>query len=145
MSAKGLVTASCLAICGLILFCAPGGAYGERWLEFHAEKWNYKSEKLNKKLQFKNVYYYDADNLLRGKNGDVTVWVKESLANDSYYVRKGAPAQETIYKNIRISCRSKGYEIVSADGGEAEYSESMGDAITPGSCYDQLQSIVCEP
>ena len=144
MNVKGLVTAGFLGISGIMALCAPGRAFCEKWVEFYAEKWNYKSERVNKNLQFRNVYFYDADNLAVGRKGDVTVWVRELAKNDRYYVTKGVPEQETVFKNIRIKCDSKKYEILLGDGSEGEYSESTSENIKPGSCYDKLHSIICK-
>jgi hypothetical protein len=145
VNARGLVLAGFMTICALVAMCAPDGAYCEKWIEFHAEKWDFNSDKINKKLKFRNVYFYDADKLARGKNGYIAVWVKELANIDRYYVGKGVPEQETIYNQIRINCISKKYDILIDDGSESEYSDSMSEVIAPGSYYDKLFSIVCKP
>jgi hypothetical protein len=124
---------------------APDSAHCERWVEFHGEKWNFNSEKLNKRLKFRNIFFYDADHLARGKNGDVTVWIKEVTNNDKFYVGRGAPEQETTYNQIRIRCSAKKYLVLVDDGSDSEYTDTMSEDIVPGSYYDKLSSAVCKP
>lgn len=141
MSVNRLTVATLCGAACILSLC--GAALGEQWHEFHREKWHYKSAKLKKKLQVVNIHYYDADSLRRSDEGDVSLWVKELSKNDRYYVGKGEPAQETIYKNVRIRCPLKKYEILTEDGVEFESLDSMSEAIAPGSVYDKLHAIVC--
>ncbi len=141
MNVRRFALATFLAISVLL----PGSAFCDKWTEFHTEKWDFKSEKLNRNLQFRNSYFYDADSMLRSKNGDVTAWVKELAENDRYYVSKGVPVQETIFRKILIRCSLNRYEILLEDEVEAEKSESMSEDIKAGTYYERLQAALCKP
>ena len=114
-----------------------------RWVEFHTESWSFDSDRLNRKLNFRNLYFYDSATLARTKNGDVTLWLKEVSYLDKYYVKKGEPTEETTFKRIKLRCSSRKYEILTGDGGEGDSSEAMSEEIKPGSIYDRLLPLVC--
>src|SRR6185369_3216216 len=109
----------------------------ESWVEFHSEKWNYKSQKVKRKLNFRNRFYYDADSLKRSASGDVDVWVKEDSMNDGYYVGKGVPSSEAIIKKMHLWCGAGKYEIVTLDE-DAGTNVAMGEEVIPGSLNDKL-------
>jgi len=126
-----------------LTFILPLTASAETWVEFHSEKWNYNSQKVKKKLNFKNRSYYDADSLKRSSAGDVDVWVKEVSMNDRFYVGKGVSSSEEILKQMHFWCAAKKYEIIVADEADEGMSEVLGEEVTPGSLYDKLFGIVC--
>src|SRR6185369_53529 len=103
------------AVCAVLVGIFPLKSSAETWVEFHAEKWDFKSQKLKKKLKFKNRSYYDADSLKRSASGDVDVWVKEDSMNDRYYVGKGVPSSEAITRKC----------IYGAEPGNTRYSLRM--------------------
>lgn len=119
-------------------------AYGENWIEFHTEKWSKKSGKSGKKLNFSSSYYYDADTVARAPSGDLTLWVKETDSNDKYYVKKGEPQSESLFRQIRFWCRLKRYEVIQADTDDGGANELMSEEIKSGSYYESLYKTVCE-
>lgn len=127
----------------IILLCSPAYVCGERWVEYHFETWSYQSEKLNRKLTFSNYYYFDIDSLKRNSDGDTNVRLREVSQNDRFYVGKGAPAKEAVYKEVHVRCSVKRYEVL-VEGDEAETHESMSEPITPGSMYERLFARVCK-
>ncbi len=131
------------AVCAALILSLPLTASAESWVEFHAEKWDYRSEKLRRKLNFKSRSYYDPDSLKRSSKGDAELWVKEVSNIDRYYVGKGNPASEVIFKKMHIWCDAAKYEIMAPDADNSGMSEAMGEEIKPGSLYDKLFQIVC--
>jgi len=115
----------------------------ESWVEFHSEKWNYKSQKVKKKLNFRNRFYYDADSLKRSATGDADVWVKEISMTDRYYVGKGVPESEEILKQMHFWCGAKKYEVITPDVGSEGMNEAMGEEVKPGSLYEKLLYSAC--
>jgi len=128
----------------VLISVVPLHCYAENWVQFHHEKWSQKSGQQNKKLNFSNRYYYDAENLVRTASGDISLWIKVVSDNDSYYVKKGSPRSETLFKQAHLWCKHKKYEIVHDDGGDTGLNESMGEEIKPGSYYEKLYNAVCE-
>lgn len=126
-----------------MIVALPLMAFAENWIEFHQEKWSYRSGKLNRKLKFSNRFYYDAQSLARTSSGDVNLWVKEVSANDKYYVKGGDSDSETIFRKIHLWCGIKKYEIVQADEEDVVLNESMGEEIKPGSSYEKLYFAGC--
>lgn len=123
----------------------PLMAYAENWIEFHQEKWSQKSGKLNKKLTFLNRYYYDAESLVTPPSGDITLWVKEVSDNDKYYVKKGNPQSETLFRQVHLWCKTKRYEVIQADLDDGGANESMSEEIKSGSYCESLHNSVCKP
>jgi len=115
----------------------------ESWVEFHSEKWNYKSQKVKKKLNFRNRFYYDADSLKKSIKGDADVWVKEVSMTDRYYVGKGVPESEEILKQMHFWCGTKKYEVISPDVDGEGMNEALGEEVKPGSLYEKLLDSVC--
>jgi hypothetical protein len=131
------------AVCALMVGIFPLASSAETWVEFHSGTWNYKSQKLKKKLKFRNSSYYDADSLKRSAAGDVDVWVKEVSMNDRYYVGKGVPSSEDTFKKIHLWCGAGKYEILTSDAEEAGANEAVGEEVVPGTMYDKLFRTVC--
>ena len=132
------------AVYTTLILLFPLTASAETWVEFHSEKWNYKSQKVKKKLNFKNRFYYEADSLKRSSAGDVDVWVKEVSMNDRFYVGKGMPSSEEVIKMMHFWCVAGKYEIIVANEEDAGMNEAMGEEVKPGSLYDKLFSDVCD-
>jgi hypothetical protein len=131
------------AVYTMLILLFPLTASAETWVEFHSEKWNYKSKKVKKKLNFKNRSYYEADSLKRSSAGDVDVWVKEVSMNDRFYVGKGVSSSEEVIKMMHFWCAAGKYEIIVANEEDAGTNEALGEEVKPGSLYDQLFKIVC--
>lgn len=129
-----LATALCLI---------PSQVLAEKWVEFHRESWSHYSVKLKRKLHFTNYFYYDADSLIRSANGDATVLIRDISHNDRFYVGKGIPEKEVVYKQILLKCMSRKYEVVLEDLGDSAETESAGEEIIAGSVYDKLFSRIC--
>lgn len=127
----------------VLLLLAPLECRAENWVEFHTENWQYRSKKLKKKLTFKNRFYYDADTLKITNSGQADVWVKEVAMNDRYYVGKGVPTTEDIFKSIHIWCAAGKYEIVTPETEGAGLDEMNGEEARPGSMYYRLLNSVC--
>lgn len=127
----------------VMIILLPLLSYAENWIEFHTEKWNQKSGKVKKKLNFSDRYYYDSETMVRLPSGDITLWVKEISDNDKYYVKKGAPQNETLYRQVHLWCSLKRYQIIQADV-EDGANETMSEEIKPGSYYEKLYKVVCE-
>lgn len=126
------------------LFLVSGEACAERWVEFHTESWSHYSRKLKKKLYFSTISHFDADSLSRSENGDVSVEIRDISRNDRFYVGKGIPEKEVVYKRILLRCVTRKYEVVVEDGAGTETHESVGDEIKAGSVYDKLHRKVCD-
>jgi len=122
----------------------PCQALAETWVEFHRESWSHYSAKLKKKLYFSNYSYYDSDGLSRASNGDVTVMIRDISHNDRFYVGKGIPEKEVVYKQILLKCKSRKYEVILEEGDDQETPESIGEKISAGSVYDKLYKKVCK-
>ena len=131
-----------IAVCAVFVGIFPLENSAETWVEFHSEKWNYKSQKVKKKLNFRNRFYYDADSLKRSAIGDVDVWVKEDSMNDRYYVGKGVPSSEAIIKKMHLWCGAGRYEILTPDE-DAGTNVAMGEEVIPGSLNDKLFKTLC--
>ena len=127
----------------LLIVFMPLSSFAESWIEFHNEKWSNKSGKLKKKLTFSNRYYYDAGSVVRTPAGDMTLWVKEISDNDRYYVKKGVPQSETLFRQVHLWCKLKRYQIIQADVDDGA-NETMSEEIAAGSYYDKLYKAVCE-
>lgn len=127
-------------ICCLFLITESSSA--ENWTEFHTESWSFYSEKLRKKLNFKNYFYYDADRLRRGKNDGLQVWVKEISANDRFYVGKGDPEKEISFRQLKLWCEKRKF-IVFMGESDFELDESLGAEINPGTQYAMLYDRLC--
>lgn len=125
------------------LFLAPSQVFAEKWVEFHRESWSHHSAKLKKKLHFSNYFYYDADSLSRSANGDVTVMIRDISHNDRFYVGKGIPEKEVVYKQILLKCMPRKYEVILEESDDSDAPESTGEEIITGSVYDKLFSRVC--
>jgi len=122
----------------------PSASHAEKWIEFHAESWSHQSKKLKRKLHFSTHSYFDADSISRTAAGDVTVWIRDVSRNDRFYVKKGVPASEVVYKQILLRCRTEKYEVMLDEGAvEIDSQESLGEDIKPGSVYDKLYRKVC--
>lgn len=126
------------------LLLVPCQSFAEKWLEFHRESWSHYSAKLKKKLHFSNYFYYDADSLSRSANGDVTVLIRDVSHNDRFYVGKGIPEKEVVYKQILLKCMSRKYEVILEEGNGSEAPETIGEEIPAGSVYAKLFSRVCK-
>lgn len=137
---SNLLKVYCVAIAIVTL---PVLAQAENWVEFHTEKWSRTSGKLSKKLYFSNRYSYDAESLVKGSSGDITLWVKEISANDRYYVKKGSPQSETVFRKIHLWCRLKRYEVIQVDSDEDGANELLSEEIKAGSYYERLYQAVC--
>lgn len=131
------------AVCALLLGIFPLKSSAESWVEFHSEKFDFKSQKTKKKLSFRNRFYYDSDSLKRTVAGDVAVWVKEVAVNDRYYVGKGVPSSEDIIKKVHLWCGAGKYEIVTPDAEDGGTNPELGEAVVPGSLYDKLSRTLC--
>jgi len=121
----------------------PSASHAEKWIEFHAESWSHQSKKLKRKLHFSTHSYFDADSISRTATGDVTVWIRDVSRNDRFYVKKGVPASEVVYKQILLRCRTQKYEVMLDEGAEIDGQESLGEDIKSGSVYDKLYRKVC--
>ncbi len=128
----------------IVIVFLPLMVYAENWIEFHQEKWSQKSGKLNKKLTFFNRYYYDAESLVTTPSGNITLWIKEISDNDKYYVKKGTPQSETLFRQVHLWCKMKRYEIIQAEVDYGGANESMSEEIKSGSFYESLHRAVCK-
>src|SRR6185369_11018575 len=126
------------AVCAALLGLFPLESSAETWVEFHSEKWNYKSQKVKKKLKFRTRSYYDADSLKRSPSGDVDVWVREVSMPDRYYVGKGVPESEEILKQMHFWCGARKYEVMTPDVEGAGMNETLGEEVKAGSLYEKL-------
>ena len=131
------------AVYAALLGIFPLESSAETWVEFHSEKWNLKSQKMKKKLDFQSRAYYDIDSLKRSAEGDVDVWVKEVSTNDGYYVGKGVPSSEEIFKKMHLWCGAGKYEIITPDAEDAGTNLAMGEEVMPGSLNDKLFRAAC--
>lgn len=130
----------------LIVFCLlqePPASHAEKWIEFHAESWTHQSKKHKRKLHFSTHSYIDTDSISRTATGDVTVWIRDISRNDRFYVRKGDPASEVVYKQILMRCKAQKYEVMLDEGAETDGQESIGEDIKSGSIYDKLYRKLC--
>jgi len=118
-------------------------AHAENWIGFHTEKWSRKAELSSKKLLFSNHYYYDAESMVKTSAGDVTLWIKVVSDNDKYYVKKGAPKSEVVYRKIHVWCALKRYEVIQADTDSDGPNELLSEEITNGSYYERLYKTIC--
>lgn len=132
-----------LFLIAAVLVSLPALVNAENWVEFHTEKWSQKSGKLRKKLSFTNRYYYDDSSLVKTASGDLTLWVKEVADNDKYYVKKGNPESETLFRQVHLWCKLKRYEVIQADIDDGGANESMSEEIKSGSYYERLYKAVC--
>jgi hypothetical protein len=119
-------------------------AHAENWIDFHTEKWSRKSSKTGKKLLFKNHYLYDAESMVRTASNDITLWIQEISDNDRYYVNKGAPQSETVFRKVHVWCTLKRYEVLQADTFEEGANELLSEEIKVGSYYERLHETVCK-
>jgi len=117
--------------------------HAENWVDFHTEKWNRKSDLSSKKLIFSNRYYYDAESMVKTSAGDVTLWIKVVSDNDRYYVKKGAPQSEAVYRKIHVWCALKRYEVIQEDSETDGPNELLSEEIVNGSYYERLYKAVC--
>ena len=123
----------------------PAFAYAENWINFHTEKWSRTSGKLSRKLNFTNRYFYDAASIVRTVSGDITLWIKEISENDRYYVKKGAPKSEIVFRKVHVWCTLKRYEVLQADTEEEGANDLLSEEIKAGSYYEMLHKAVCKP
>lgn len=121
----------------------PCSVHAEKWLEFHTEVWSHSSQKLKKNLHFSTASYYDADRIKRTANGDVTVWIRDISQNDKFYVGKGVPEKEVVYKQIRLRCNTRKYEVILEEDNAVELQETANEEIRSGSVYEKLFTILC--
>ncbi len=129
-----------LSVClGLL----PCGAHGERWVEFHAETWSQFSQKLKKNLQFSSHSYFDDDRIRRSADGEVTVWIRDVTHNDKFYVGKGIPEKEVVYKQVVLRCMSRRYAVILGENGDVEVQETASEEVRAGSAYDKLFNRLC--
>lgn len=138
MSAKFRSTFLALAVVLL-----PGFAAAENWVGFYTEKWNRTSGRSGTKLDFSNSYFYDADSIVRSASGDITLWIKEVSENDSYYVKKGAPRKETLFRKVHLWCSSQRYEVIQDDTDGDGANKLLSEEIKAGSYYEKLHGTVC--
>ncbi|NJD91429.1 MAG: hypothetical protein FIA91_07950 [Geobacter sp.] len=128
----------------VVLLCLlPATLRAEAWVEYHVDKWNYKSSRVGKKLKFRNSYSYDADSVKIATTGDVRVWVREIAGNDSYYVSKGAEENEVLYRRLYLWCGLKKFEIITDEEGEGGEHQEMSDPIISGSANEKLFLRLC--
>jgi len=131
-------------IVAIVIVSLPAFAHAETWINFHAEKWSRTSGKLGKKLNFANRYFYDAASIVITAPGDITLWIKEISENDRYYVKKGAPKSETVFRKVHVWCALKRYEVIQADTEEEGANELLSEEIKAGSYYEMLHKAVCK-
>jgi hypothetical protein len=127
-----------------LLFLFPATLRAEAWVEYHVDKWNYKSSRIGKKLKFRNSYSYDVDSVKITAAGDVRVWIREIAGNDRYYVGKGAEENEVLYKRLFFWCGLKKFEIITDEEGEGGEHQEMSDPIITGSAYEKLFLRLCK-
>jgi hypothetical protein len=128
----------------LLLLLSPATLCAEVWVEYHTDRWNYKSSRAGKKLKFRNSYSYDADSVKTAANGDVRVWVREAAVNDRYYVGKGAAENEVLYKRLYLWCGLKKFELITDGESEGGEHQEMSDEIIPGSSNEKLYLRLCK-
>jgi hypothetical protein len=114
----------------------------ESWVQFHAESWNFYSEKLRRKLDFSNRFFYDSDSVRRNGNGAVKVWLKEIADNDRFYVGKGTPAKETSFKQLQFWCDKRKFSIITGEE-DAGQNELLSEEISPGTQFALLYDRIC--
>jgi len=117
--------------------------YSENWIDFHTEKWSRKSVKTGKALLFSNLYFYDAESLVKTSSGDVTLWIKVISDNDRFYVKKGAPQSEAVYRKVHVWCALKRYEVLQGDTDTDGPTEVLSEEVKSGSYYEKLYKSVC--
>jgi len=117
--------------------------HAESWIDFHTEKWSRKAEMSGKKLLFSNRYFYDAESMVKTSAGDVTLWIKVISANDKYYVKKGVPQSEVVYRKVHVWCALKRYEVIQTDTAADGPNELLSEEIRSGSYYERLYKAVC--
>jgi len=115
----------------------------ENWIDFHTEKWSRKAELSGTKLRFSNRNIYDAESMVKTPAGDLTLWIKVVSVNDKYYVKKGAPRSESVYRKIHVWCALKRYEVIQADSDADGPNELLSEEIMNGSYYERLYKTVC--
>jgi hypothetical protein len=126
------------------LMCVrPGDGFAEKWVEFHAESWSHVSQKLRKQIRCSSTSYYDAASIKQDVNGDVSVLTRDVSRNDRYYVGKGTPEKEVVYKQVLLRCRARKYEVLLGDDGDTETQETVSEEIRSGSVYEKLYLRVC--
>jgi hypothetical protein len=118
-------------------------SFAEKWVEFHSESWNHASHRLNKKLRCSSKSYYDDTSLKRDANGNVSVWTRDVSLNDRFYVGKGIPEKEVVYKQILLRCKTNKYEVILGDGSDIETQETVSEEIRSGSVYEKLYRLIC--
>lgn len=128
----------------VLLLLIPATLRAENWVEYHVDKWNYKSSRVGKKLKFRNSYSYDADSVRMTATGDVRVWIREIAGNDRYYVGKGAEENEVLYKRLFFWCGLKKFENITDEEGEGGEHQEMSDPIIVGSANEKLYLRLCE-
>lgn len=126
-----------------ILCILPCEVPAGNWVEFHAESWSHSSQKLKKQLRCSSQSFYDATNIKRDANGDVFVWTRDISRNDRFYVGKGVPEKEVVYKQVLLRCKTRKYEVILGNDSEAETQETVSEEIKSGSAYEKLYNKVC--
>ena len=132
-------------IVAIAIVSLPAFAHAENWIKFHTESWSRTSGTLNRKLTFVNSYSFDAASMARTAPGDITLWIKEISENDRFYVTKGAPKRETVFRKVHVWCTLKRYEVLQADMGEERANELLSEEIKAGTYYEMLHKAVCTP
>jgi len=81
--------------------------------------------------------------MVKTSAGDVTLWIKVVSDNDRYYVKKGAPQSEAVYRKIHVWCALKRYEVIQEDSETDGPNELLSEEIVNGSYYERLYKAVC--
>lgn len=125
-----------------IALFAAGSVAAETWVDFHSERWSFYSQKLQKKLDFANRYFYDSDSVRRSGNGELRVWVKEVSDNDRFYVGKGNPQKETSFRHLHLWCSKRKFMVLMGEE-SVEQDESLSEEISPGTQFAMLYDRLC--
>lgn len=128
----------------ILVSLLPVSASAEKWVEFHSESWSSGSEKLGRDLLFCSRHYYDAENVKAVGNRGFLISIREISQNDRFYVDKGIPEKEAVYKQILLDCDARRYEVLLEGDFDAAANEASGDEIKTGSMYDKLSILVCK-
>lgn len=121
---------------------AAGNAAAENWVDFHSERWSFYSQKLQKKLYFKNRFFYDSDSVRSSGKDELRVWVKEISDNDRFYVGKGNPAKETSFRHLQLWCEKRRFMLIVGEAPVAQ-DESLSEEISPGTQFAVLYDRLC--
>ena len=127
-----------MLLCGL-----ANESFAGKWVEFHSEAWSHASHRLNKKINCSSKSYYDDSSLKRDAKGNVSVWTRDVSRNDRFYIGKGIPETEVVYKQILLRCKANKYEVILGDESDVEAQESVSEEIRSGSVYEKLYRRVC--